>query len=165
MLTEAPARAQLTTAIRLYSVLHPQLNLFTSYKRDQAVFPLKWLFQLWGTKSVKVAVESMISCHVWRLTRSLGVHPLGPRNWYHHDQEDITGRTSKQRLFKMWYCSIVASLGLSIPLPCSSSSCGRHIHEGSIINQSGFGWLPDGWVIIAIIDTGWYELSYLGLML
>lgn len=66
----------------------------------------------------------------------------------------------------MWACSIV---GFSLS-PCHVIlllllKTGRHIHEGSIINQSGFGWLPDGWVIIVIIDTGWYEPCYLGLML
>lgn len=67
-------------------------------------------------------------------------------------------------------CSIVPSLHLPLS-PCHVLllrpllKTWRHIHEGSIINQSGFGWLPDGWVIIAIIDTGWYEPCYLGLML
>lgn len=42
---------------------------------------------------------------------------------------------------------------------------GWHIHEAGIIRQSSFGRLPDGWVIIAIIDTGCDRHSYLGLML
>lgn len=91
-----------------------------------------------------------------------GLRP-GPWSWCHNDQEDITA-----------YLDVAAPL--FPPFGRSPSSCHtllllllvkseRHIHEGSIINQSGFGWLPDGWVIIAIIDTGWYEPCYLGLML
>lgn len=85
-----------------------------------------------------------------------------------HDRQTPSNRLTKA--LQLWGCSIVPSLHLSLS-PCHVLflllllKTGRHIHEGSIINQSGIGWLPDGWVIIAIIDTGWYEPCYLGLML
>lgn len=50
------------------------------------------------------------------------------------------------------------------PFPPLLFNTRRHIHEGSIIKQSEFGLLPDGWVIVAIIDAGCYEPHYLGLM-
>lgn len=67
-----------------------------------------------------------------------------------------------------WLSSVTSTLwSISPPDPPSllRTRWRRHIHEGGVIKQSAFGWLPDGWLIIAIIDTGCCERRYQGLML
>lgn len=119
----------------------------------------KWLLVM------SADAQGPLTSSSWDKARS--VKPMPPWSRAHNRQMPLNQLT---KAIQMWDCSIVPSLHLFL-FPCHVLllflllKTGRHIHEGSIINQSGFGWLPDGWVIIAIIDTGWYEPCYLGLML